>query len=503
MLTLKGFTRNFPALKILSDEEVEQIHQGTLRVLWTTGVHMEHRGALETLERNGCVVDYDDWRVRFPPGLVEEALRRCPSSFHVKTRDPKNSLMIGGNTLYMLPFPGHHTIDLDTYEPRIPTRKDFYDGVKVLDALPSVHGLWSYTPYFGFEGVPPSMCLLESMAGKIRNSGKFLTEGYSKGSEEFCIRMAQAVDAELCVPCLLSPPLTYYEDAIGAALHGADAGFPVRISEGAVFGGTAPASIAGALVSACANLIAPIVLLQVYKPGTRIFLNDFTFPQNMSTGAPGFGNIAVGLHAAAFNQVWHRYGVPICNGAAIPAAKSIDFQGGYERAVNATIFALSGANFILMHGGVAAELTHHPLQAILDDDLSGMIGRFLEGVEVSADSLALDVIEEVGPVPGHFLNKKHTRQWWKREQNHPMAADKLTYPEWEKVGRKGCLDYGRERLDDILTNYSPPPLTVSQEEEIERILEEARAYYQKQGLITSDEMAVYRQGMRSSRYPYE
>jgi len=84
-----------------------------------------------------------------------------------------------------------------------------------------------------------------------------------------------------------------------------------------------------------------------------------------------------------------------------------------------------------------------------------------------------------------------------------MAADKLTYPEWEKVGRKGCLDYGRERLDDILTNYSPPPLTVSQEEEIERILEEARAYYQKQGLITSDEMAVYRQGMRSPRYPYE
>ena len=315
--------------------------------------------------------------------------------------------------------------------------------------------------------------------------------------------MAQAVDAELCVPCLLSPPLTYYGDAIGAALHGADAGFPVRISEGAVYGGTAPASIAGALVSACANLVAPIVLLQLHKPGTRIFLHDFTFPQNMTTGAPGFGNIAIGLHAAAFNQIFRRYGVPIGNGAAVPASKRIDFQAGYERAINATIFALSGANFILMHGGVAAELTHHPLQAILDDDICGMIGRFLEGIDVSEDSLAVDLIEEVGPVPGHFLNKRHTRQWWKHEQNHPHAADKLTYPEWEKVGRKGCMDYAMERFDDILTNYSPPPLTASQEEEIERILEEARDYYQKQGLITSDEMAVYRQGMRSSRYPYE
>ena len=502
-MALNAYTRTFPALEILNEEQLEQIHQGMLRVLWTTGVHMEHRGALETLERNGCMVDYDDWRVRFPPGLVEESIRRCPSSFQIKTRDPSKSVTLGSNGLHVLPFPGHHTIDLDTFEPRVPTRKEFYDGVKVLDALPSVHGLWSYTPYFGFQGVPPSMCLLESMAGKIRNSGKFLTEGYSKGSEEFCIRMAQAVDAELCVPCLLSPPLTYYEDAIGAALHGADAGFPVRISEGAVFGGTAPASIAGALVSACANLIAPVVLLQVHKPGTRIFLHDFTFPQNMTTGAPDFGNIAIGLHAAAFNQIFRRYGIPIGNGAAVPASKRIDFQSGYERAINATIFALSGANFILMHGGVSGELTHHPIQAILDDDICGMLGRFLEGVDITTDSLALDVIEEVGPVPGHFLNTKHTRRWWKRDQNHPHAADKLTYPEWEKLGRKGCMEYARERLDDILTNYSPPPLTASQEEEIERILEEARAYYQKQGLITSDEMAVYREGMRSSRYPYE
>jgi trimethylamine--corrinoid protein Co-methyltransferase len=502
-MALTGYTRRYPALKLLDDEALEQIHQGMLRVLWTTGVHMEHRGALEILERAGCKVDYDTWRVRYPPGLVEEALRRCPSSFQVKTRDPSKSIVLGGNALHVLPFPGHHTIDLDTFDPRPPTRKEFYDGVKVLDALDSVHGLWSYTPYFGFKDVPPSMCLLESMAGKIRNSGKFLTEGYSKGSEEFCIRMAQAVDAELCVPCLLSPPLTYYGDAIAAALHGAEAGFPVRISEGAVYGGTAPASIAGALVSACANLIAPIVLLQVYRPGTRIFLHDFTFPQNMTTGAPNFGNIAIGLHAAAFNQIFLRYGIPMGNGAAVPASKRMDFQAGYERAINMTIFALSGANFILLHGGVAAELTHHPLQAILDDDICGMVGRFLEGIDVSTDALAVDLIEEVGPVPGHFLNKRHTRQWWKHEQNHPRAADKLTYPEWAASGRKGCIEYAKERMEGILADHSPAPLTASQEEEIERILEEAREFYRKQGLITSDEMKAYRASMKSPRYPYE
>ncbi len=502
-MSLAGYTRRFPALTILSDEQVDRIHQGTLRVLWTTGVHMEHKGALDILARAGCRVDYDDWRVRFPPAIVEEALRLCPSSFSIKTRDPLNCLQVGGNALYMLPFPGHHTVDLETWEPRLPTRKEFYDGVKVLDALPSVHGLWSYTPYYGFEGFPPSMCLLESMAGKIRNSGKFLTEGYSKGSEQYTIRMAQAVDAEVCVPCLLSPPLTYYEDALGAALRGAEAGFPVRISEGAVYGGTAPASIAGALVSACANLIAPIVLLQTHRPGTRIFLNDFTFPQNMTTGAPGFGNIAIALHAAAFNQIWRRYGVPVCNGAAVPGSKRIDFQSGYERAMSASMFAVSGANFILMHGGVAAELTHHPLQAILDDDISGMIGRFLEGIEVSDESLALDLIEEVGPVPGHFLSKPHTRKWWRTDQYVPKAADRLTYPEWLKSGKKDCLAYARERMDDILANHKPTPLSASQEEEIERILREARDRYAAEGLISAAEMKTYLRQIDADGYPYE
>ncbi len=501
-MALTGYVRRFPALKILSDEQIERIHSGVLRVLWTTGVHMEHRGALDILARAGCAVDYDHWRVRYPSALVEEALRQCPSMFSIKTRDPSKGLQVGGNALYMLPFPGHHTVDLDTWEPRHPTRKEFYDGVKVLDALPTVHGLWSYTPYFGFEGVPPSMCLLESMAGKIRNSGKFLTEGYSKGSEQYTIRMAQAVGAEVCVPCLLSPPLTYYEDAINAALRGAEAGLPVRISEGAVYGGTAPASIAGALVSACANLIAPIVLLQLHRPGTRIFLNDFTFPQNMTTGAPGFGNIAIALHSAAFNQIWRRYGVPVCNGAAVPGSKRIDFQSGYERAMNAVLFAISGANFILLHGGVAAELTHHPLQAILDDDISGMIGRFLEGIEVSDDSLALDLIEQVGPVPGHFLSQPHTRAWWRKDQYVPKVADRLTYPEWLKSGKKDCLSYARERMDDILAHHKPPPLSDSQEDDIERILEEARAHYAAEGLITADEMATYRRSLNTPGYPY-
>ena len=145
--------------------------------------------------------------------------------------------------------------------------------------------------------------------------------------------------------------------------------------------------------------------------------------------------------------------------------------------------ALSGANVITLHGGVHGELTHHPIQAILDDDIAGMIGRFIEGVEVNEETLALDLIDEVGPIPGFYLNKEHTRKWWKREQFLSKTSDRLTYPEWREQGKKNTLNYARERMEEILATHKPTPLTPRQEADISNILEEARRYYRQKGLI--------------------
>jgi len=166
------------------------------------------------------------------------------------------------------------------------------------------------------------------------------------------------------------------------------------------------------------------------------------------------------------------------------------------------LFTLSGASLLQFHGAMYGELTHHPVQAVLDDDIAGMIGRFIQGIEVNDETLAIDLIEEVGPIPGHFLNRAHTRKWWKLEQFVPKAADRLTYPEWMKSGKKSCLDYARERMEEILATHKPTPLTPGQEEDIERILEEARKYYKEKGLITEEEMATYRESMKSPDYPY-
>ena len=83
-----GFQRNFPPLKILTEQQLDEIHRSMLRVLEETGLKIEHEKALKLLKESGCKVDFDTNRVKFPPWLVEECLGKCQilSNVSVTTR---------------------------------------------------------------------------------------------------------------------------------------------------------------------------------------------------------------------------------------------------------------------------------------------------------------------------------------------------------------------------------------------------------------------------------
>ena len=156
----------------------------------------------------------------------------------------------------------------------------------------------------------------------------------------------------------------------------------------------------------------------------------------------------------------------------------MDFQSGYEKGMLALSQALAGASVIWLHGPVYGELTAHPIQAILDDDIAGMVGRFLEGVDASREALAVDLIEEVGTIPGFFLDKAHTRDWWRKEQYIPMAAELNNIQNWIKGGKKKAFDLAKSRMEEILANHETKhPLTPGEEAEIDRVVYDARAYY--------------------------
>jgi len=482
---LKGFARNFKPLEILTDEQVESIHRGTLDVLEVTGVRVEHEGALKVFADHGCQVDFNEKRVRIPGWLVEDCLRKCPNSFVVKARDPKNDVRIGGNALYFENSIGMRIVDLDTWEPRPATMSEQREGVKVLDALDNLHLVNAYTPYSEIEGISPHMTVLESLATRIRNSAKCQAASHFNDSEVFAIKMAKAVGIDLLGTVTASSPLTYYEDAAQAILRFVEAGFPISIGSGAVMGGSGPATIAGATITNNAELIAGIVLTQLIRPRTGVLVSDSVYPMDMRRGNPTFGAVGAALHNVVFNQIWRSYGIPTCSWiAGITSSKKIDFQCAYEKAMTALLCALSGSNLISLHGAVYGELTWHPVQAVLDDDIAGWIGRCIQGIEVTDETLAIDLIEQVGPIPGHYLNKEHTRKWWKGEQFMPVCADRRPYPEWIEKGKKDALTLARERVKAILTTHEVTPLPRDQSKVIDEVLKEARRYYRERNIMT-------------------
>lgn len=500
-MVLNGFSRNFKPLEILTDEQVQAIHRGTLDVLQKTGLRIEHEKGLKVFEENGCDVDFDESRVRFPPGLVEECLRKAPSAFRVKARDSGNDMIWGGNTSYFQPIPGQQTIDLDTWDVRDPTRQEFYDTVKVLDALENVHLVPWYTPWFGFKNVPSVMAMLEGFAARLRNSSKFVCANYQKGCEVFMIKMAKALGIEYKSTMAAAPPLTFYGDAIQNGFRILEAGFPLQIVSGATYGGTSPATIAGSVIENNAEIIGGIIFAQLVEPGSRVIAQDFSFPMDMVTGSPAFGAIGISLHMAAFNQIWRKYDIPTDAGN-YHASKMIDYQGGYEKAIMTYTAAITGTHTIWNQGALYGEKAFHPVQAIIDDDLVGMIGRFIEGVKVDEETLAVDLIDETGPIPGMYLNKAHTREWWKREQFVPKVADRYAYPEWKRKGKKSLVDHAKERMAEILEKHEPKPLTDDEEDAIENILQEARKYYRKEDMISEKEWKKYQADLESSGYPF-
>jgi trimethylamine---corrinoid protein Co-methyltransferase len=483
-MALKGFKRKYKPLELLSDEEVEAIHAASIDILKETGVKFESKWALNFLKKNDCMVDENNSIVRFPEGLAEECIRKTPSTFRVKAREEKYDMVYSADTVYYQDMPSMNTIDLDTFIPRPPTRKEYADFVKVLDALPTVHGLSCY-PYFGCTDIPPIMIMPELMAIKLKNTSKFCESPYSNDSEIFHIKMANAAGAEILGAVSLASPLTWFDSAINQVRRFIDAGFPLGPCSGSFFGATAPATIAGAIAKSNAELISMLVLIQLIKPGHRCLMWEIDCPQNMKTGSPAFGQIGASIGSALFNQMWRYYRVPTAN--AYPGcinSKIPDYQSGYEKAIGALTSAMTGCNLIQFHGGIMGELSGHPAQAVLDDDVAGMIGRFIQGELVNDETLAVDLIREIGPIPGHYLSTENTRKWWKIEQFIPKAADRTAnYEDWFSSGKKTALDLAKERVEKILETHQPSILDEEKSAEIDKILEEARNYYKEKGML--------------------
>lgn len=496
---LKGFTRKFKPLELLTEEQVEAIHRGAMAVLETTGVKVEHDRALQLLAKNGCNVDFEEQRVRMPTGLIEDCLRKCPSSYTIKARDSKYDVRIGGNTLYFVQGMGMRYVDLDTGEFRAATLQEKREAMIVGDALENIHIADGYEFYTDLVGVPPVMVFLEGFASGLRNSVKAEHFGYQKDCEVFGIKIAKelgiSIDAELDI----AAPLTFYGESVEAIYRFAEAGFGVWACPSTAVGATGPATIAGTLVAQHAETAAFIVIAQLIKPGTPVLPMYSGTILHIKGGHPLASTTHHALLNLAYTQLYRRYEIPVGTVDGFSSSsKKIDFQCGYEKALCSLIVCLGGSNLHVLQGGLAEELAFSPVLSILDDDIAGWIGRVIEGFEITDETMAIDLINEVGVIPGTFMNKEHTRKWWVKERFIPKVADLETYPEWIEKGKVDALTLAKKKMEEILATHKPKPLTPREEQVIEDVMKEAREYYRRKKLISNEEWAAYMKALESA-----
>jgi trimethylamine--corrinoid protein Co-methyltransferase len=489
---LDGFTRAMDPLETLSPEELETIHGRALFVLEKTGMRIDSDRALDLMASAGCRVDRDGNRVRIPAWLAEECLRLTPSSYVITARDGRSDVMIGGDTLNFMLGMGMKHVDLDTWETRAATLAEHREATIVGDALEHCHVGDAIFTYTDIQGIPPAITFLETLASGLRYSGKAQHYGYAKDVAPFAVQVAKDLGINLEPELDAAEPLTLFGEAIDAAFAYVEGGMAIQPTVGITMGAEGPMTIAGTLVQAAAMVMGWVVLTQLIRKGAPLSIQYGFKPMDMRRGSPLFASVVNSLGHVGFNQWLRAHKIPSCTSAGFTSlSKKFDYQCGYEKALGTLIAALSGGNLHIFQGGTTGELAYSPVLSIMDDDIAGWIGKMLQGTTVTNDTLAVDLINEVGPIPGHFLNTAHTREHWRDEHNFPQVADEEAYPVWVAGGKKDTLDLARERMDHILATHEPEPLTPEQDRAIERMLTDARDHYRKAGLIDDQEWATY------------
>jgi trimethylamine--corrinoid protein Co-methyltransferase len=231
-------------------------------------------------------------------------------------------------------------------------------------------------------------------------------------------------------------------------------------------------SLAGSLVQQNAEVLGSIVLVQLARPGLPVVYCGRLSVLNMRNGAPIWGNPEVGMMSAATVQLGHFYHLPVNVYGLADSGYATDMQSGYERAINALVPALAGADELSGVGEMAGGVCSCNAQIVIDNDIYGMVRRVLKGFVVDEDSLAVEVIGHAMDTSRNFLKEPHTRRYLRAGEiwNGRLGFQEIGWEMWRDAGSPTVVDRAQHEAERILAAHQVPPLSEEQEREIARII---------------------------------
>jgi trimethylamine--corrinoid protein Co-methyltransferase len=466
-------------IRLLSDDNLDRIHEAILKVLQMTGVRFPSQKALDIFAQAGAEVDFNSQIVKIQPDLLMKTLARAPAKFVMGSRgNPDLGIKLDGAKIYCgTAGTGNATVDLETRRRRASVKADVAMMAHISDYLSSISFYW---PMVAASDCPVETIALHEIEAAFTHTEKHvhIVSCVDENAARYAIEMVgviagskEEITARPPLSLIASPisPLNHDAGVLEAALVFAGAGLPVGFAAMPVLGTTAPASIVGALVQGTAEILSSICLLQLVYPGSPEFYPLFTAMMNPYTGGISVSSEVKYLFYAAAIQIGHFYNLPVMTGYG--GSDAADLKGwsvGKDDSIDAFFQSAAGPDMAPGLGLMDGYTLLYPEKLLLDHEIYQALKFMTADLRVDDDALALDEIMTVGP-GGHFLERdstlKNIRELWYQGISHQWSSEKQDFRDSREVAI--------EKTRWILQNHKPKSLEEKAALELKRIIKAA------------------------------
>lgn len=464
----------------LLDKELDMIHETSLKFLQKHGIKFLIPEAVEILAAAGFSIEKGNM-VKFSARQVEDALKKAPSQLIRHGAGESLDVNLGSGDAYLgggsLPI---YVVEGENYRRRRAASSDLIRFGRMIDAMENLsfgNGMvqpWEIPTkvmhaFFNQNAAvnigKPTCCWyatdLEMAKDNIRIlaaavGGVEKLEGYNRWAISIC----------------QDQPMTWGPSLIGL-IESAKVSIPVEILVMPMSGSMHPVTMAGTIAQANAEALSAVVLAQVINPGCPvIYAPSYGGIMDMAVGSHCFGTPETALQGVAFAQLGKRYGLPTNITASITDSKIPDGQAAYEKMMTTLPPILAGADCMTLSAGmIDFGLSVSYEQLVIDNEIAGQVLRMRRGFEVTDDTLALNVIEDVGP-GSTFLTTEHTLRHFRKEHWMPELSDRRNREGWESNGAKSLLQRAREKVHQLWDIPFRPQIGESCMEEVERVVKD-------------------------------
>ena len=445
----------------MSGEQLDALHDASMKILTAVGVDVHHPECRAMLRKAGAQVE-GDLRVRIPPALVEQAVATAPSRVDIHDRLGGLAMRLEGDNSYFgtgsdLKF----TLDFETGRRRESLIRDVELSARLCDKLANIdffmsNALPDDVPHGSYAELEQLRVMLSCTAKPVIMTSYSGTESLA-GMHEMALESCGGEECFRRSPNYLLytqyvSPLQQQSEALEQLLFCADNRVPIIYMSALMMGASSPVTLAGTLALSNAECLAGLVMHQLRSPGAPFVYGGNNGVLDMKTTVFSYGAPEWRISDLVVPQLAARYGLPNFATAGATDAKVVDAQAGAEWACSISLDMLSGSNLIHDAGYLESGLTGSLESLVLCDEIISMARWIAQGFTIDEDTLALGLIERVGP-GGHFLGEPHTVQRYRKDVWYPTLFDRDSFQNWREAGEKDVRRRARDRVRELLGEH--------------------------------------------------